>query len=78
MKSINLLLAFLFISSFLIAQDCVNNPSVQAGDINPAPLTPGVIGDASFTYFENLTDHEDWQAAPVKMTVCLLNIVPMR
>jgi len=76
MKSIQLLFICFFCCSFIYAQPCANNPAVQAGDINPAPLAPGVIGEASFTFMETLTDYDEWQSAPVKMTVCFLHITP--
>lgn len=70
------LVLFLFSSSILIGQ-CVSNPSVQAGDVNPAPLYPGAIGHASFTYFENLTDYTNWSNDPVQLMVCMLHVTPL-
>lgn len=69
------------ISSYTCVQatsnECVNNPSLQQGDINPAPLIPGSSGTLSFTYFENLLDYTDDENNPVQLTVCMLNIEPV-
>lgn len=76
MKSLSLFILCVISSSILCGQ-CVNNPSVQAGDLDPAPLYPEVLGQASFTYFENLLDYADWENDPVKMTVCFLHTTPL-
>jgi len=79
MKKITLLL-FMLISVFgfiqpITSQTCVNNPSIQQGDINPSPLT-GNTGVLQFSFFENLLDYTGWQTDPITITVCLLNISP--
>lgn len=62
-------------STQLLHSQCVNNPSIQQGNITPAPLVCNT-GTAQFTYFENLLDYSGWQTDPVVITVCLLNITP--
>lgn len=56
---------------------CINNPSLQSGDINPAPLTSGAGGILQFTYFENLLEYTDDEGDPISLTVCLLNLSPV-
>lgn len=77
MKKLILLFVTLFTCSFVFGQTCINNPSIQQGDVNPAPLTPGAGGTLSFTYVENLTDYSNFQTDPVSVTVCLLNVAPV-
>jgi len=77
MKKLILLFVMLFTVSFVFGQTCINNPSIQQGDVNPAPLTPGAGGTLSFTFVENLTDYSGHQTDPVTVTVCLLNIAPV-
>jgi len=57
------------------AQTCINNPSIQQGNINPAPLNTNT-GVLQFSFFENLLDYTAWQTDPLTMTVCLLHISP--
>jgi len=78
MKNI-LFFIFLIFASTLYGQldRCNNNPSIQAGDINPAPLTWQQGGTLSFTYVENLLDYTDEETDPVRVTICLLNIEPV-
>lgn len=73
-----LLFAALMIGSFSLSfGQCINNPSLQQGDIDPAPLTNGAGGIISFSYFENLLDYNDNENNPVSITVCLLNVEPV-
>jgi len=79
MLSINKIISCAFI--FLLttagyAQLCNNNPSIQAGDIDPAPLQANQGGTLSFTYVENLLDYIDEDIDPVKLTICMLNLAP--
>lgn len=77
MKKLILLSVILFTVSFVYGQTCINNPSIQGGDVNPAPLTPGAGGTLTFTYVENLTDYDGFNTDPVSVTVCLLNVEPV-
>jgi len=77
MKKLIHLFVMLFSCSILFGQNCINNPSIQQGDINPAPLTPGAGGTLSFSFVENLTDYAGFQTDPVTITVCLLNVAPV-
>lgn len=77
MNKILLLLSFLFAVSLCSAQICSNNPSVQQGNINPAPLAGNAGGTISFSFVENLLDYTDEENDPVKITVCLLNLEPV-
>jgi len=70
------LLSFLFTYATGFGQ-CVNNPSIQQGDINPAPLTGSGGGIAQFSFFENLLDYTDEENDPITVTLCLLNIAPV-
>lgn len=63
--------------SLLYGQTCINNPSIQQGDLNPAPLVGNAGGIISFTYVENLLDYTDEETDPVNITLCLLNIQPV-
>jgi len=79
MLSINKIISCAFI--FLLttagyAQLCNNNPSIQAGDIDPAPLMVNQGGTLSFTYVENLLDYVEEDIDPVKLTICMLNLAP--
>jgi len=72
----------LFLLSFLFAYatgfgQCINNPSIQQGDINPAPLVGTGGGIAQFSFFENLLDYTDEENDPITVTLCLLNIAPV-
>lgn len=58
-------------------QTCANNPSIQQGDVNPAPLIFGQPGEISFSFFENLLDYTDEENDPVSITVCMLNLEPI-
>jgi len=76
-----LLFTLLFAFSIVIsnAQDqekCANNPSVQMGDIDPAPLMADQGGVASFSYFENLLDYKDYKGDPIGLNICFTNIAP--
>ncbi len=77
MKKLILLFVILFTVSFVYGQTCINNPSIQGGDVNPAPLTPGAGGTLTFTFVENLTDYDGFLTDPVSITVCLLNVEPV-
>ncbi len=75
----NLLFTFIVIllsMSFVFGQ-CINNPSIQQGDINPAPLVNGAGGILTLSYVENLLDYTDEETDPITLTICLLNIVPV-
>lgn len=76
MKTFLFTILFLAISSLAFGQVCNNNPSIQQGDIDPAPLYPGAQGVAKMTYFENLLDYSGWQTDPITITMCFLNIAP--
>jgi len=76
MRTFLILLSFLLAGSVAIAQTCINNPSVQSGNLNPAPLYPNATGVYSFTYFENLQDYAGWQTDPITITLCMLHIGP--
>jgi len=77
MRNVLLLtLSFLLVYSVSFAQ-CVNNPSIQQGNLNPAPLPPQAGGIAQFSYFENLLDYTDEENDPITVTLCLLNITPV-
>jgi len=76
-KNLLLFLSFLFAVSICSAQNCFNNPSIQQGDINPAPLTGNAGGTISFSFTENLLDYTDDENDPVKISLCLLNIEPV-
>lgn len=76
-----LLLSLLLVSftAISLAQDvekCANNPSVQMGDIDPAPLMAKQGGVVSFSYFENLLDYKDFRGDPVILNICFSNIAP--
>jgi len=78
MKNLVFTIFTIFLSgSLLIGQNCINNPSIQQGDINPAPLVGGAGGTLSLTYVENLLDYTDEENDPITITICLLNIVPV-
>ncbi len=77
MRTILFSIMFTCIASFAFGQVCTNNPSVQQGDIDPAPLYPGAVGIAKFSYFENLLDYTAWANDPVTLTFCLLHIEPL-
>lgn len=77
MRIIIVIYILLLANISVYAQSCVNNPSVQAGDINPAPLFNGQGGVLSFTYIENLLDYTAEETDPVTLTICLLNIGPV-
>ncbi|MFT4535773.1 MAG: hypothetical protein ACJA1A_002681 [Saprospiraceae bacterium] len=78
MKKIIFTLAFFFFClSSGFSQGCINNPSIQGGDINPAPLEDGNGGQLFFTYVENGEDYTDEENDPVTLTICLLNIGPV-
>jgi len=77
MKKIILLFVFLFTVAFIYGQNCINNPSIQAGNVTPAPLTPGAGGTLSFTFVENISDYNGFNIDPVTVTVCLLNVIPV-
>ena len=78
MKKLILIPMLMFLGIALgISQTCSNNPSVQAGDIDPAPLVNGQGGTLSFTYTENGADYTDEETDPVTVTICLLNIAPV-
>lgn len=77
LKKLFLLLCALCLSySFLLSQECVNNPSIQQGDINPAPLIAGSGGHLQFSYLESLQAYRDEENDPVSIIICLLNIEP--
>jgi len=76
MRIFQLLILCILSTSFLFGQTCVNNPSVQTGDLNPAPLYPGAPAQASFTFFENLQDYSGFATDPITMTLCMLNVAP--
>ena len=74
------LIYILFILSLFsidLEGQCLNNPSIQSGDIDPAPLDVGANGTLSFTYVENGTDYTNDETDPVKILICLLNIAPV-
>lgn len=76
----NLLFTFIAIllsGSLVFGQTCINNPSIQQGDINPAPLTGAAGGLLTFSYVENLLDYTGEETDPVTVTLCLLNIAPV-
>ena len=78
MKTIKLILLFLAASVAVVnGQTCLNNPSIQAGDIDPAPLVNGQGGVLSFTYTENGDDYTEEENDPVTLTICMLNIGPV-
>jgi len=78
MKNLIFLTAFiLFCLSSVFSQTCINNPSIQGGDIIPAPLENGNGGQLSFTYVENGDNYTDEENDPVTLTLCLLNIGPV-
>jgi hypothetical protein len=78
MKNLTLLaVLILFCLSNVFSQTCTNNPSVQAGDINPAPLVNGNGGQLSFTYLENGDAYTNEENDPVTLIICLLNIGPV-
>jgi len=68
---------FMFAITWGYSQVCVNNPSIQQGDINPAPLPWNGGGIAQLSYFENLLDYTDEENDPITITFCLLNITPV-
>lgn len=69
---------FFFISiTWMSGQSCINNPSIQQGDLNPAPLISGSGGVIKFSYYENLLDYAGYLSDPVSLTVCFLNIEPV-
>ena len=77
MRNVLLLtLSFLLAYSLSYGQ-CVNNPSIQQGDVNPAPLMQGAGGFAQFSFFENLLDYTEEETDPITITLCLLNIEPV-
>jgi len=79
MLSINKIISCAFVlllTTAGYAQLCNNNPSIQAGDIDPAPLQANQGGTLSFTYVENLLDYTEEDIDPVKLTICLLNLEP--
>jgi len=76
----NLLFTFLTIilsGSLVFGQTCINNPSIQQGDINPAPLVGTAGGLLTLSYVENLLDYTDEEIDPITITLCLLNIEPV-
>jgi len=77
MRNLLLLTLSFFVACSLSFGQCVNNPSIQQGDINPAPLTGGGGGIAQFSFFENLLDYTDEENDPITVTLCLLNIAPV-
>jgi len=78
MRNVLLLtLSFFLVCSLSFGQVCVNNPSIQQGDINPAPLSGGGGGIAQFSFFENLLDYTDEENDPITVTLCLLNVMPV-
>jgi len=78
MKTFFLLLFPFFLSgSILFGQTCINNPSIQQGDMDPAPLVGNAGGLISFSFVENLFDYTDEETDPVTITICLLNIEPV-
>jgi hypothetical protein len=78
MKNIIFTMAFLlFCLSSGFSQACLNNPSLQGGDINPAPLEDGLGGQLFFTYVENGLNYINEEIDPVTVTICLLSIGPV-
>ena len=76
----NLLYALLLMmlsTQFLYAQPCVNNPSIQQGDIHPAPIYFGQTVVAEFSYFENLLDYTEEENDPMIINIGLLNMEPV-
>lgn len=76
----NLLFTFIAIllsGSLVFGQTCINNPSIQQGDINPAPLVGTAGGLLTLSYVENLLDYTDEEIDPITITLCLLNIEPV-
>lgn len=76
-RNLLLLSLCIFTGSLLFGQTCINNPSIQQGDINPAPLVGNAGGILSFSFVENLLDYTDEETDPVNIAVCLLNIEPV-
>lgn len=74
----NQLLPFLFVllgflSSYTVnAQICINNPSIQQGNVS-STTGPGTL---QFSFFENLLDYTDEENDPIVIDICLLGIVP--
>ncbi len=75
MKKSALLIVIISLLSLNLVGQCINNPSLQQGSINPAPLTSNT-GTLEFSFFENLLDYTAWQTDPVTITLCLLNMTP--
>jgi len=76
MKQLVLIFSLIIFSQIIGNTQCLNNPSIQAGDIDPAPLVNGAGGVLFFTYVENGGDYTDEENDPVTLTICLLNIEP--
>jgi len=70
--TIQFIIFLLFFSHFSFGQVCINNPSIQQGNLSS---TSG-SGTMSFSFVENLLDYTDEENDPITITICLLNMVP--
>ncbi len=77
MKYLIILGVLLGVNIISVAQStCLNNPSIQAGDIDPAPLSPGGSGVLSLTYNHGGQEYSDFATDPMEITICFANIAP--
>ncbi len=71
------LIALMLLGSQMVAQStCLNNPSIQAGDIDPAPLSPGSSGVFKLTYSHGGQEYADFASDPMEIVICFANIAP--
>ncbi len=57
--------------------DCLNNPSLQAGNISPAPLMENQNGTLQFTYNHGGREYNDYTSKPLEISICFANIEPI-
>ncbi len=57
--------------------NCIINPSIQQGDIKPAPLNNGGKGIMQFSMLENLLFYKDFTNNPIILNICLQNAIPL-
>jgi hypothetical protein len=62
------------INSFMMAQQCINNPLVAAPDIDPAPLINGQGGTFGFNFQLMGNNYNNYQTNPIQLVICMMNI----